>query len=123
MGSDNYLKFASASIATGLQLANAFTAQRIHDKNAGTMRVDKLLQKARQHLLIARELKLNVPVTARLSRKVFSRAAADYIRCWARDAVCDKIIASYLWRCRPMELLDIAPRTVYNVFRRWGSTG
>jgi glycosyltransferase involved in cell wall biosynthesis len=123
MGCDNYLKFASMAMAPGIQLSRAFTAQRIHDANAGTLRTDKLLQKARQHLLIARELRLNVPEASRFSERIFARAAADYIRCRERDSVCKAAILTYLKLCSLSDLLDIIPRTIYQCFRRIGSTG
>jgi glycosyltransferase involved in cell wall biosynthesis len=123
MGSDNFLKFASMTLSPGLQLSRPLTAQRIHDSNAGTRRTDRLLQKARQHLLIARELRLKVPVSSRLADKIFSRAAADYIRSRQRDKVCDDTVALYLKICPWRDVVDIVPRTIYHVFRRMGTSG
>ncbi len=123
MGSDNFLKFAAMTLAPGLQLKAPLTVQRIHSSNAGTMRNDRLLQKARQHLLIARELKLRVGAANRVSNKVFAKAAADFVRARTRDAMSESAIRIYLQNCSSAELLDIVPRTVYQCFRRLGCTG
>jgi glycosyltransferase involved in cell wall biosynthesis len=121
--SDNYLKFAAASIAPGLLLCKTHTAQRIHDNNAATMRKDKLLMKAKIHLMIARELKLNFPTISRFADRIFSRAAANYVRCFCRDAQCDAIILSYIKDCKIADLVDLLPRTIYNSLRFIGTSG
>jgi len=123
MGSDNYLKFASHSFAPGIQLHTPLTAQRIHDSNAGTMRTDKLVLRAVTHLLIARELKLQFPTLSRLSNKIFAKAAADYVRGLKRDPVGEEALISFLKQCSVADIIDVFPRTTYQVFRRWGSTG
>jgi glycosyltransferase involved in cell wall biosynthesis len=123
IGSDNFLKFAAMTLSPGLMLGAALTMQRIHDSNAGTMRNDRLLQKARQHLLTARELRTNVPLASRLADKVFCQATADYLRSCQRDEVCDATIRHYFCLCRTKDIFDIVPRTIYQVFRRVGSTG
>jgi glycosyltransferase involved in cell wall biosynthesis len=123
MGSDNFLKFASMTLEPGLQLSSPLTAQRIHDANAGTMRTDRLLQKTRQHLLIAKELKMRIPAANRVSNKVFAKAAADYLRGLRRDKVSEAAISHYLNNCSVRELVDILPRTIYQFFHRIGSSG
>ena len=122
IGSDNYLKWASAALAPGLQPAEAFTAQRIHDTNEYTLRTDKLLVKARIYLFIARDLRNRIPGARRFGDKVFAKAAADYLRTRHRDSACERAIASYLRQCSPTDLIDLLPRTAYQFFRRMGLT-
>jgi glycosyltransferase involved in cell wall biosynthesis len=123
IGSDNYLKFVGTSLAPGVQLEQPLTAQRIHGANAGTLRQDKLLSKAQFNLLAARDLRLKFPSLARMGDKLFAMAAADYLRCRQRDAVCEATISSYLKQCSGRDVAEIALRTVYKVFQRMGSSG
>ena len=123
IGSDNYLKFAGVALGPGLQLEQALTAQRIHATNAGTLRQDKLLTNAQFHLQIARDLKANFPNTARMGDRLFSRAAADFLRCAQRDALCEATIVSYMKKCSSRDLVEIFCRIGYHFFRRVGSSG
>jgi glycosyltransferase involved in cell wall biosynthesis len=115
--SDNYLKFAGVSIALGLQLCEPLTAQRIHDRNLATRRTDKLLERTRFHLLIARELRRNFPMASRFGDKVFAKTVADYLRMGQRDAACEEVILNYLKQCPFRDLIDVVPRTLFHFVR------
>jgi glycosyltransferase involved in cell wall biosynthesis len=117
IGSDNYLKFASASTSAGLLLKEPLSWQRIHDNNAWSLRTDKQLMKARLHLLIARELQTKVPVATRFADKIFAMAVAAYARCGERDPVSRDAIRSYLKQCSIKDLGVIVPRVAYHLVR------
>jgi glycosyltransferase involved in cell wall biosynthesis len=116
--SDNYLKFAAMSLTPGVYLDKGLAVQRIHDRNAYTLRANRLPMQARIHLLIADALKNKFPELTRLSDKIFAKALADYIATGKRDPLCRAVIRRYIGQAELGRMADIVPRTGYHFIKR-----
>jgi glycosyltransferase involved in cell wall biosynthesis len=116
--SDDYLKLAAMSLAPGVYLNTDLAVQRIHDRNAYTLRADRLPAQARIHLLIAEALKSRFPELTCLSDHVFAKAFADYVAAGKRDPLCRAVILRYIGQAEFGRIADIVARTSYQFIKR-----
>ena len=116
--SDDYLKLGAMSLAPGVYLNTDLAVQRIHDRNAYTLRADRLPVQARTQLLIAKSLKTKFPKLTCLSDHVFAKGMADYVAAGRRDSLCRTVIWRYIGQAEFGRVADIVARTSYQFIKR-----
>lgn len=114
---DHYLKLTSPALSKGFFLDRELALQKLHGDNAYTLRNDKQHLKARINVLTAHWMKINFPMLAKFTNKLFALGVGIYWRTGGVEKEYKEIAKTYLSSVSLSERLEINCRAVYHYLR------
>lgn len=110
---DSYLQFSAISLAKGVALAKALSLQRVHNRNAYTLKTDKQRLIGRINILTAYWLRANFPSLSKFTDKLFAAGIAAYGRTGGIETSSQALVKKYWAAVLPLEKLKIGTRVLY----------
>ncbi|NET33470.1 MAG: glycosyltransferase [Cyanothece sp. SIO1E1] len=110
---DHYLKFTALALSKGFFLDENLTCQRVHSKNAYTLKANNQRLKARILVLAAYWIKSKFPTLSRFTNNLFARGMSTYWRTGGIEREHTDIISHYFSSASWPEKLEINSRAIY----------
>ncbi len=122
--SDNYVKFASFTLAPGLILDAELACQRIHDSNAFTRKTGFVKERthARVKLLTAHALQDRFPAAQKFSDRLFASSLASYWVHGGIDRAHSNVVRDYLRHATFASKCRVAAKAIIYLARMRVST-